>query len=359
MPAAQWSTQQLAEFVAATSTADTEPSAAIVAVERAAEALDAEVAAIVCDGAIIAAVGYPEGMRPVADLESVTPGSRGGELLVPGMGPCPAAAAPFEPPPGGTLVVARSSGPLSLEETSLLRGMANVASMRMRTLRLLDDERAARRELAASRARVVAAADEMRRRIERNLHDGTQQRLVTLALELRALHETVPPLDQELAARLSHVEEGLMEVIDDLREISRGVHPAILSEGGIVQALKALARRSGVPVELELETVGRLPEQVEVAAYYVVSEALANAIKHAGASIVRVRLEAPDATLRVTVDDDGVGGADPSKGSGIVGLIDRAEALGGRITITSPAGAGTSIAVELPLPTGAALIDVK
>jgi len=215
-------------------------------------------------------------------------------------------------------------------------------------MRLLADERAARRELAASRARIVATADETRRRIERDLHDGTQQRLITLALELRAVVDTVSPSQRDLRAKLSHVEDGLRAVIDELREISRGVHPAILSEGGIGAALKALARRSGVPVHLELDAVNRLPEPIEVAAYYVVSEALANATKHAKASVVRVRLEARDGKLRVAVHDDGRGGADPRKGSGIVGLIDRAEALGGRVTVASPAGAGTSIVVELP-----------
>jgi signal transduction histidine kinase len=191
----------------------------------------------------------------------VTPGARGGELAVPGMGTC--RAAPLEHPRGGALVVARSSGALSPEETALLRGMGTDASLRMRTSRLLDDERAARRELAASRARIVATADEARRRIERDLHDGTQQRLITLALELRAVLDSVSPSQRDLRTMLSHVEDGLRAVIDELREISRGVHPAILSEGGIGAALKALARRSGVPVQLELCAVNRLPEPIE------------------------------------------------------------------------------------------------
>jgi signal transduction histidine kinase len=137
-------------------------------------------------------------------------------------------------------------------------------------------------------------------------------------------------------------------VLDELREIARGVHPAILSQGGIRPAIKALARRSAVPVELELDAVARLPAPVEVAAYYVASEALTNATKHADASVVRVRLEASEHALRVVVQDNGVGGADPSKGSGILGLIDRAEALGGSITVASPAGNGTTIALDLP-----------
>jgi signal transduction histidine kinase len=258
---------------------------------------------------------------------------------------------PLEHPPGATLVVARSSSALSREEAALLRGMAKATSMSMRMLRLLDDERAARRELAASRARIVATADETRRRIERDLHDGTQQRLVTLALELRAIREPMSPMQEELAASLAHVEDGLLAVLDELREISRGVHPAILSEGGIGAAVKSLARRSRVPVELDVEAVGRLPQAVEVAAYYVVSEALTNAAKHANASVVRVQLELRDGRLRLAVHDDGLGGADAGKGSGLVGLTDRAEALGGGLTVASPPGGGTSVVLELPATT--------
>ena len=347
MPVTHWSTQQLAEFVAIISSAVTERSASVVGVERVAEALDAEVAAIVCAGVVLAAVGYPEGTAPAAELESVTHGGLDGVITVPGPGICPAAAAPLEHPAGGALVVARSSGRLSPEETSLLRGMASVASMRMRTLGLLDAERAARRELAASRMRIVAATDETRRRIERDLHDGTQQRLITLALELRALRDSVGPVESDVTTKLLQVENGLVDVLDELREISRGVHPAILSEGGIVPALKAMARRSALPVELEL-AVQRLPEPIEVAVYYVVCEALANATKHSRASRVRVRLQVRDGIVRVAVDDDGRGGADPRRGSGIVGLMDRVEALGGRMRVTSPAGGGTSLTVELP-----------
>jgi PAS domain S-box-containing protein len=215
-------------------------------------------------------------------------------------------------------------------------------------LRDITERQRAEDELRASRARIVEAADAARRRIERDLHDGTQQRLITLALELRTIVGEVAPAQQDLLAKLSHVEDGLRGVLDELREISRGVHPAIVSEGGIGPALKSLVRRSGVPAELEVEAMDRLPEPVEIAAYYVVSEALANATKHANASVVRIRLESRDGTLRVAVHDDGLGGADPSKGSGIVGLIDRAEALGGSVTVASPAGAGTSIVVELP-----------
>jgi signal transduction histidine kinase len=206
-----------------------------------------------------------------------------------------------------------------------------------------------RGELTASRARIVAAADETRRQIERDLHDGIQQRLVSLGLELRAAQAAVPPQLGELDGELSRVAEGLASVFDELREISRGIHPAILSEGGLEPALRALARRSAVPVELDLRADRRLPEQVEVAAYYVVSEALTNATKHAHASVVHVELDAHDAVVRLAIRDDGVGGADPEQGSGLVGLSDRIEALGGRLEVISPAGSGTSLLIEVPV----------
>jgi signal transduction histidine kinase len=205
-----------------------------------------------------------------------------------------------------------------------------------------------RRELAASRARIVAAADETRRQIERDLHDGAQQRLVSLALELRAA-QAAAPLDGELEGQLARIAEGLVRAVDELREMARGIHPAVLSEGGLAPALKALARRSPIPVELDVRAEGRLPERIEVAAYYVVSEALTNAAKHAHAAVVHVEVEAAGGVLRLSVRDDGAGGADPAGGTGLIGLNDRVEALGGTIAIASPAGAGTSVDVELPL----------
>jgi len=207
----------------------------------------------------------------------------------------------------------------------------------------------ARAELAASRARIVATADETRRRIERDLHDGAQQRLVSLALEVRAAQAAVPPELGELVSAMDNVAVGLMSAFDELREFSRGIHPAILAEGGIGPALRTLARRSSIPVELDVRTQARLPERVEVAAYYVVSEALANAAKHANASFVTVDLTADQDVVRLTVEDDGVGGADPAHGSGLIGLRDRVEATGGRMRIDSRLGEGTRLAVELPL----------
>jgi signal transduction histidine kinase len=211
-----------------------------------------------------------------------------------------------------------------------------------------------RTELSASRARIVAAADETRRRIERDLHDRAQQRLVSLMLDLHAAYSSEPTDVDELKAHLAQAHESLADVLDELREISRGIHPAILSQGGLAPALRALARRSPVPVDLELHTERRPPEPVEVAAYYVASEALTNAAKHAHASLVNVELDEHDALMRLAISDDGIGGADPGHGSGLVGLSDRVEALGGTLKVTSPTGGGTTLVIEVPVESRAA-----
>jgi len=204
-------------------------------------------------------------------------------------------------------------------------------------------------QLAASRARVVAAADETRRRLERDLHDGIQQRLLALALELRATESQLPPTQRDQAAQLSRTAQGLAAVVEDLREISRGLHPAVLEEGGLRPALRALSRRAGIRVELSVRVPERLHQQVELAAYHVVSEALANAAKHARAALVKVDVEVTGGRLRLLVRDDGVGGADASHGSGLIGLVDRVEAIGGSIEITSPPGQGTTMLVVIPV----------
>jgi signal transduction histidine kinase len=206
-----------------------------------------------------------------------------------------------------------------------------------------------RSELAASRRRIVAALDGARRRIERDLHDGTQQRLVSLGLAARAAEANVPPDRDDLRAELSGIATGLVDAVADLQELSRGIHPAVLSRGGLGPALRTLARRSTIPVELDVTTDARFPEPIEVAAYFVVSEALANATKHAQASRIEVSLEPRNGCLRLSVRDDGVGGADPARGSGLVGLTDRVEALGGSIQVRSRVGDGTHITAELPL----------
>jgi signal transduction histidine kinase len=210
-----------------------------------------------------------------------------------------------------------------------------------------------RAQLMASRARIVAAADEARRRIERDLHDGTQQQLVALMLDMRAMQGAmqgaVPPGLAELEGGLSRIAERVTSLFDQVREISHGIHPAILSEQGLQAALKMLARRSAVLVQLDLRTGRRLPGHAEVAAYYAVSEALANAAKHARASAVHVELDTSDTVVRLAIRDDGIGGADPAKGSGLVGLRDRIEALGGTLHVTSPPGHGTTLLIEIPV----------
>jgi signal transduction histidine kinase len=211
-----------------------------------------------------------------------------------------------------------------------------------------------RTELTASRARVVAAADETRRRLERDLHDGIQQRLVSLALKARAIETMTPRPADNIQGELSRLADGLGTSLDELREISRGIHPAILSEAGLGPALKALARRSAVPVELDLNLGPRLGEPLEVAAYYVASEALTNAAKHAQASVIDIRVDGRDGALTLSIHDDGVGGADPGRGSGIIGLQDRVEALGGTISVLSPPGHGTTLHLQLPAGPSAA-----
>jgi GAF domain-containing protein len=202
--------------------------------------------------------------------------------------------------------------------------------------------------LTASRARIVATADQTRRRIERDLHDGAQQRLVSVALQLREAQSAASEAG-ELAQQLEGAVAEVNGVLEGLREIARGIHPAILTESGLRPALRALARRSAVPVSLDVRVAGRPPEPVEIAAYYAVSEALTNVAKHAHASAAEVEVTAGDGALRVDIRDDGRGGADFGRGSGLVGLKDRVEALGGRVSLQSPAGAGTTLQIALPL----------
>jgi signal transduction histidine kinase len=210
-----------------------------------------------------------------------------------------------------------------------------------------------RAELQASRARIITAADHARRAIERDLHDGAQQRLVALGLDLRAVEAAVPAELADVQQQLRNAVAGLTELHRDLQELSRGIHPAILSRGGLGAAVKSLARRSPVPVTLDFDLEPRadraLPEPVQVAAYYVVAESLTNAAKHAGAEQVAVRLHAADGALRLSISDDGVGGATTSGGSGLIGLSDRVAAVSGRLDISSPPGAGTTLVATIPL----------
>jgi signal transduction histidine kinase len=203
-------------------------------------------------------------------------------------------------------------------------------------------------ELAASRARIVTAGDVERRRLERNLHDGAQQRLVAVALSLRLVAgklESDPDVAREL---LGGAGRELALALDELRELARGLHPAVLTDRGLRAAVETLADRAPFPVELDATPDERLPEPVEAGAYYLIAEALTNVAKYANASVVRVAVTAGDGRVVVEVSDDGIGGADPSSGSGLRGLADRVEALGGSLAVTSPAGAGTTLRAEIP-----------
>jgi signal transduction histidine kinase len=204
-------------------------------------------------------------------------------------------------------------------------------------------------ELIASRVRIVVAGDEARRRIERNLHDATQQRLVNLGLDLHALRATVPAELHESHEGFERMGREIQSVLEEVRELSRGLNPALLARAGLGPSLRALARRSPIPVDFTLVDPGQRPSQtVETCIYYVVSEALANAAKHSDATTVAVAVGPMESQYRVSIEDDGVGGAHAGGGSGLVGLIDRVEALGGRLELHSPKGGGTRITIEIP-----------
>ncbi|HEY4465720.1 MAG TPA: sensor histidine kinase [Streptosporangiaceae bacterium] len=203
----------------------------------------------------------------------------------------------------------------------------------------------------AATARIIAAADEARRRIERDLHDGLQQQLVALLMRATVAEASVPGDRPELKGELARIADGLLEALQAVREISRGIHPAILSEGGLGPAVRALARGSPVPVTLHTGVEGRLPDRVEIGAYYIVSEALANVAKHAKATAVDISVGHRGRALDLSVCDDGVGGADGS-GPGLTGLADRVHALAGTMQLTSPPGHGTHLRITLPAEPG-------
>ncbi|WP_132146923.1 sensor histidine kinase [Kribbella antiqua] len=254
-----------------------------------------------------------------------------------------------------TRVIQRDHEPLvalefdrSLEdEHELLDAIAAVAGIALENSRLQAELRARLHELQGSRARIVEAGQTERKRLERNLHDGAQQRLVALALEL-GLIASKPADDAETKARLVRAKREVTASLDELRDVARGIHPAVLTGHGLVVALESLAAQAALPVELEVAVGGRLPEHIEVAAYYVVSESLTNIGKHAHASSAVVRVVRSADQVVVEVVDDGIGGADTEHGSGLRGLADRVEAIGGRLRIWSPAGGGTRLEAEIP-----------
>ena len=206
----------------------------------------------------------------------------------------------------------------------------------------------ARNKLIASRARIVAASDETQRRIERNLHDGVQQRLVALGLSLKAVRDQ-PAVPDIVRAVIDELERDLDAVVEEIRHFSQGLHPALLSRAGLGPSLRELVRRSPLPVAMDVNADPRPPEPIESAVYYVVSEALANATKHSQASKVSVSVSRDDDGMHATIADDGIGGAAIPGSSGLIGLVDRIEALGGSLTLDSPPGEGTTISIELPL----------
>jgi GAF domain-containing protein len=243
---------------------------------------------------------------------------------------------------GLVVVMSTSAEPLPADTEARLSGFTELIATAIANAE-------ANAELKASRARIVATADQTRRRIERDLHDGAQQRLVTIALQVRAAQAKVPAQLDKLTAELDQVAVGLSSTLDELREFARGIHPATLAKGGLAPALNTLVRRSSIRVTLDMRLRERLPEHIEVTAYYVISEALTNAAKHAKASTVHVRVNTVSDVLEIDVRDDGVGGADPARGSGLIGLRDRVEATGGTFRLKSRPGEGTHLLIELPV----------
>ena len=247
----------------------------------------------------------------------------------------------------GSRVAALQHDVALLDEPGLLDAATAAAGIALENARLHAELLARLEELHSSRARVIEAGQSERQRLERNLHDGAQQRLIALALELSLLEERLGA-DPEAAARLAGAREEIAASLAELREVARGLHPAVVSAHGLEVALEQLAARAAVPVTLDVRVGERLPESLEVAAFYIVSESLANVGKYAQASGARVEVTRESGHVRVQVADDGVGGADESKGSGLRGLADRVEALGGKLRVWSPVGGGTRVVAEIP-----------
>jgi signal transduction histidine kinase len=233
------------------------------------------------------------------------------------------------------------------EERKLLDAVVAAAAIALKNERLGAELRARVNELSASRARIVGAGDDERRRLERNLHDGAQQRLVALGMQLRLLGPRIRTDPAAAEALVATAAAELATSVDELRELAHGIHPAVLGHG-LTVALESLAARSTIATAVSVDLLERLPEVVEVAAYFVASEALANVAKHAQASAVKITVSRGAKGALVEVADDGVGGADDAGGSGLRGLADRVEALGGQLRIRSPVGVGTTISAVIP-----------
>jgi signal transduction histidine kinase len=249
---------------------------------------------------------------------------------------------------GGERFAALEHDPFLYEDRELLEAVGAAARLAVENSRLQAQLRAQLAEVRASRARIVAAGDAERRRLERDLHDGAQQRLLGIRLALRLARSRIGQDDAEVEDLLREADEELMTGLDELRALARGIHPAVLTDEGLPAALASLARRASVPVEIRAVPEERLTAPVEAAAYFVASEALANVAKHAHASSVTIAVTRADGWVRLEVADDGVGGADTTRGSGLSGLRDRVEALDGHLEVTSPAAAGTTLRAEFP-----------
>jgi signal transduction histidine kinase len=247
----------------------------------------------------------------------------------------------------GTPIAMLLHDPALEHNEALVQSVCAAAGLALDNERLKAELRARLVELTASRARLVEATDAERRRIERNLHDGTQQRLVSIAMSLGLLESKLPP-DQGEAPIVREAQDALALALEELRELTQGIHPTLLVERGLPVALEALCRRAGLPTHLKVDLDTRLSDQVETAAYYFASEALSNAAKHSHGTEVRVHVSCDGTTLAVEVADDGIGGASVGSGSGLRGLADRVEALGGWFTVSSPPGLGTRLRAEIP-----------
>jgi signal transduction histidine kinase len=248
----------------------------------------------------------------------------------------------------GARVGAIIHDPTVLEDPDLLEAVGAAAALALRREQLEHELRAKVQELEQSRSRMIRFGMAERRRLERDLHDGAQQRLVSLALDLRLAREMVSQNPRQAEKVLDGASDELGQALEELRELARGIHPALLSDRGLDPAVETLARRAPVPVEVEAQLGDRVPEPVELAAYFVVSEALTNVVKYANASQARVRVERVNGRVLVEVADDGVGGAEPGRGSGLRGLADRIAALGGNFEVDSAPGVGTTIRASIP-----------
>ena len=233
------------------------------------------------------------------------------------------------------------------EEPELLEAVCAAAGIALENGRLNAELRARLEELKGSRARVLEAGQKERQRLERNLHDGAQQRLIALSLELSLLEEQLIH-DPVARTRVDEARREIARSLEELRDVARGIHPAVLTGHGLAVALESIAARTPVPVRLAVAVEGRLPEQVEVAAYYVVSESLTNIGKHAQATRATAEIVRANGHVVVEIIDNGVGGADTERGSGLRGLADRVEALGGRLRVWTPLGGGTRVRAEIP-----------